>query len=401
MMKKLSVIVTVYNKKKYIQECINSIIEQTVVDKEIIIVDDGSTDGSSILCDNMAKKYKNLIVLHQSNKGALAARKLGVKKAAGDYILFVDSDDYLEKNILKDLFDEMEHDIDVLACDWVKHDGNHTIVDAGLIPEGIYREGINKSYFAANMIFSGGLKNGINGSLCTKIIRKKILEEIYSVIPDGIVYAEDDFTAYACMAKAKSVKISHNIIYHYNMNYDSISHNRIGTFLSDLERGYKAYLTVISNLPDYKKYKAQIEIYIQRAIYMGIDKYMGFEMKAKIPYYKCDVTEIPRGSNIIIYGAGKVGKSYFRQLIKDENYTLRAWVDKEYQTYRNLGYNVESPEVLRQKDFDYIIIALANKKSSDEISTCLEEEYSIDTKHIYWKEPINFIEKMLLENTGE
>ena len=96
----LSIIIPVYNCSKYINKCIDSIINQKGVDYEILLIDDGSTDTSGNICDLYANKHKNIMVYHKENEGVSAARNTGIDKCRGEYITFVDSDDFLEPNAL-------------------------------------------------------------------------------------------------------------------------------------------------------------------------------------------------------------------------------------------------------------------------------------------------------------
>lgn len=102
---KISVIVPIYNVEKYVEECVYSICNQTYENLEIILIDDGSTDSSGILCERLEKKDARVKLIHSTNKGVSAARNIGIRKASGDFILFVDSDDYLLKNSIEILLD--------------------------------------------------------------------------------------------------------------------------------------------------------------------------------------------------------------------------------------------------------------------------------------------------------
>lgn len=101
----ISVIVPVFNTKKYLSKCVQSILDQTFNDIEIVLVDDGSTDGSSELCDRFAEEQKNITVVHKNNGGLSSARNAGIKASKGDYIGFVDSDDFINPSMYKRLFD--------------------------------------------------------------------------------------------------------------------------------------------------------------------------------------------------------------------------------------------------------------------------------------------------------
>ena len=112
---KLSIIVPIYNVAPYLRKCMDSLLAQDILDYEIILVDDGSPDECPRICDAYAEKHSNIHVIHQENAGLSAARNTGVAKAQGDYIWFVDSDDYVEPNVLGVLMEQIERDnLDVL-----------------------------------------------------------------------------------------------------------------------------------------------------------------------------------------------------------------------------------------------------------------------------------------------
>ena len=105
---RFSVIVPVYNSQRFLRKSLNSVTRQSFRDYEIILIDDGSTDKSGSICDDFAKKNKNIIVIHKQNQGQIAARTDGIKKAVGEYIVFVDSDDILEPNALEVLNNKID-----------------------------------------------------------------------------------------------------------------------------------------------------------------------------------------------------------------------------------------------------------------------------------------------------
>lgn len=399
-MNSLSIIVTIYNKSIYLEKCISNIRALTYPFLEIILVDDGSTDDSGRMAVDYAETDKRIVVLHKENGGASSARKAGLGVAAGDYVLFVDADDWIDPFLAEKMVSRLNaSNADVLTAAWVMHDGDTQIVDKGYMPEGLYQEGRNMDYFAAHMIYSDGIKNnGVNGSLCTKIIRRDLLKFVFERLPDGIVYAEDDFVSYACLAIGNVIEVTHVPFYHYLMQYNSVSHSRIDSFLSDLSKGYWFYIEMIKDLSEYLTYKQQMEIFIQRSLYLGIGKYMGFEYNSVISWYQFDTVGLRSGSSLILYGAGRVGKNYYKQLIKDSRYKLVSWVDKEYATYQQEGYPVESPEIIGKRSADCIVIAIDDEKKAKDISAQIEELYGIPGKQILWRKPLNMFDRILEEN---
>ncbi len=116
---KVSVIVPVFNVEKYLRQCIESLIEQTLTDIEILLIDDGSPDSSGEICDEYAKSDSRIKVFHKKNEGASLSRKYGVQHARGEYICFIDSDDYAENDFLENMYKAIsENNADLAECDY-------------------------------------------------------------------------------------------------------------------------------------------------------------------------------------------------------------------------------------------------------------------------------------------
>lgn len=113
-MTKFSIVVPVYNTEKYLKKCLDSIVNQTYKDFELIIVNDGSTDGSKHIIDQYEKKYDNVVVINQVNQGLSAARNNGIKNTKGEYFLLVDSDDYIDRNLLEKLKNSVDNNPDLV-----------------------------------------------------------------------------------------------------------------------------------------------------------------------------------------------------------------------------------------------------------------------------------------------
>lgn len=119
-MAEISMIVPVYQVEKYIAQCIESVLNQTFQDFELILVDDGSKDKSGMICDSYAAKDDRITVIHTKNRGAAAARNTGLDRASGRYITFLDGDDYLAENMLARLYETIEHSAyDIVVCDFL------------------------------------------------------------------------------------------------------------------------------------------------------------------------------------------------------------------------------------------------------------------------------------------
>ena len=131
---RISVIVPIYNTEKYLARCIESILCQTYTNLEIILVDDGSTDKSGDICDFYARKDNRVKVVHKKNGGLSDARNYGLKYATGEYISFVDSDDYITENLYTDLLPYMEQKYDMIKFKIAKVDEQGNVLEKNYTP---------------------------------------------------------------------------------------------------------------------------------------------------------------------------------------------------------------------------------------------------------------------------
>lgn len=128
----VSIVIPVYNVEKYLRQCLDSVVCQTFKDIEIIIVDDGSQDNCGSICDEYAAKDKRITVIHQQNKGLSEARNAGIEAASGEYFMFIDSDDWVEPDLLKKLCDTaFENDADMCCCTHKRQEGKRVYVRKG------------------------------------------------------------------------------------------------------------------------------------------------------------------------------------------------------------------------------------------------------------------------------
>ena len=224
-MPKLSVIVPVYNTEKYLRECIDSILAQTFTDFELILVDDGSADGSGAICDEYAAKDPRIRVIHQENGGVTSARKTGAVLSKGDYVTYVDSDDWIGPDGYRNMMSHIEKhqaDIGIFAMTVEK---KQPVVISNRIAPGIFSKEMLLTAVYPYMLFDYSQNcSGLIMSLCNKIIRRELLLNAITIIPDSLTYGEDAISGFLCMLNASSAYICNNPFYHYRDNPASISH---------------------------------------------------------------------------------------------------------------------------------------------------------------------------------
>lgn len=211
---KFSVIVPVYNAEKYIAECIESVLNQTFSDLELLLVDDGSPDNSGAICDEYAAKDSRVKVFHQENGGVCAARNTGLDNATGEYVSFVDSDDYLESNALEILYNDiLTHNADV-SCALMAGDDNQ---DKANLKNGVY-----EVWQESDALKNALLDNRFTYSSCAKLFKRALIGDMRFEV--GRKIHEDSFFVFSCFLKQPTVVVRNIAVYNYRNNSYSASH---------------------------------------------------------------------------------------------------------------------------------------------------------------------------------
>ena len=221
-----SIIVPIYKVEKFLTQCIDSILAQTYSDFELILVDDGSPDNCPRICDEYAEKDSRIIVIHKKNSGLMSTRKAGIAVAGGDYICFVDGDDFVEKNMLETYHNILsKREIDVISCGYSTYcDGKITTIQQK-IPAGFYdKENLLNNVYPQMLSCEPFFSFYIVPSVSTKCFKKDILKKIYANIPDEISLGEDVAASYPMLLCADAVAVINYYGYIYRQNQNSMTH---------------------------------------------------------------------------------------------------------------------------------------------------------------------------------
>lgn len=209
---KISIIVPVYKAEKYIEKCINSILNQSFNNYELLLIDDGSPDNSGKICDEYAKKDSRIKVFHKKNEGVSSARQLGINQAKGEYSIHVDADDWIEAGMLNDMYNfASQTNADIVFVDY--YHNNRQYVSQNI-------SNLNR-YEILNAIISGELM----GVLWNKLIKTQ-LYSIYNIrFPKGINYCEDVWVVTQLLCNSATISYLNKAYYHYMDNNQSITRN--------------------------------------------------------------------------------------------------------------------------------------------------------------------------------
>ncbi len=233
----ISVIIPVYNVEKYLAKCIDSVLSQTFLDIEIILVDDGSSDKSPLICDEYSKKYPFISVIHQENRGLGGARNTGIENAKGEYLFFLDSDDFISKNALGCCYTlAKEH-----SCDMVLFDCIAAFEDGSLGSK------YSCDFLLENQLLKGNDLKAITlfSSACNRLYKAELFLNTGIRFPEKLWYEDLHTTPKLIPYVQTAYYYNKEPLYFYLQRTGSIMHS------PDLERITSQRITAVSSVCDY------------------------------------------------------------------------------------------------------------------------------------------------------
>lgn len=430
---RISIIVPVYGVEKYLSACIESVLNQTFTDFELILVDDGSDDDCGEICDNYSERDNRIVVIHKENGGLSSARNAGIEIAKGEYISFVDGDDTVNKDYLGVLYYLCKSNkCQIGVCNFLLTSKESINLDHQL-------EGITEILSGKEAVERSC--SGKDSLLLTVAWNKLYLKELFRDIkyPTGKIH-EDDYTTWKLLWSAEKVVISNLYLYYYLQRPDSIMGRRFNIERLDrlcayeekiefvkkqgmarayewlLITYYRLLLDTYNNAQD-SHFDESILSDIQARINKSgrvieeldslniIEKnrilFNGMDQIAREGIIKSFGTEwlfrkkeeflfpfhiVEKHRRIALYGAGEVGKSFARQISTLKYGTIALWVDEKW---RNLSKQIECImpiDAVVRYEYDVLVIAISNPKVAMEIRSNLIN-WGIPDQKIVWSDP--------------
>lgn len=213
----ISIIVPIYNVEKYLRPCLDSIRAQTFKDFEAVLMDDGSTDNSGLICDEYVQKDNRFVVVHKQNEGAVKARITAFDHSKGEYITFIDADDYVSPVYLEKLISPiMEEGVDMVSCNYYDVDShNHKITAGKLTLEGLYSGDALLDFIANHYFYDSSCHGfGMTNILWTKMVKRSFVT--YG-LKDGVGmwFGEDQVAMFSMLYRVSSLRIIPDRLYYY------------------------------------------------------------------------------------------------------------------------------------------------------------------------------------------
>ncbi len=253
----LSIIVPVYNSKKFMPGCIDSILAQTFTNFECILVDDGSTDGSAFICENYRQSDDRIIVIHQENSGVSAARNKGIEIARGKYICFVDSDDYIQKNMYEKLVVAINNaKTDVVCCGYTENNKVCSLC---------YKDFIFSNTGTIEIVHYLEMRQAF-GLVWNKLYKKSILDTYSIKFPVSIKFGDDMLFNLQYFKYIKTAYISSNHFYYYlHDNQNAVTKGKL-TY-SECSYRFENVSNMFMNIDNNSKSKFYAELLAKDFIY--------------------------------------------------------------------------------------------------------------------------------------
>lgn len=214
--KLVSVIIPIYNVEKYLEQCIESILNQTYENLEVILIDDGSTDNSPAICDSYAERDERIIVIHQNNQGISSVRNRGIKESRGEYIFWIDSDDYISEITIEELWKNLiETNADMSICEYTQgSDREYRFEKEKQEYKQVwdYKKGLELIYRSNHFSF-------VMAASWAKLIKKSLYDGL--MYPEGKIF-EDIYMSHRLISHCRKIVYSNHVLYYYYQWPDSI-----------------------------------------------------------------------------------------------------------------------------------------------------------------------------------
>jgi len=350
----ISVVVTIYNMEEYLEDCIKSIISQSFTDIEIVLINDGSTDNSRCICDKYSKLDARIKVFNYSNMGLTNARKEGIKKSTGEYIVFVDADDWIEEDTCKQYASIIsKYEPDVIVDGLIKEYNSGSAVAENIIPVGVYsRSDIEKKIFPYMMYTGHYYEKGIESYICSKAVKRRIIMQVAESIKRDVNIAEGAVWLYSVLMISYSAVLINNNHYHYRMHNNSMAMESSDE-LKSLVNMYEILAKNISESGICKEgFFDQLDhLMMFFLIWKRLDLFNQNDESVVWPYL-----ELKKTDRIVIYGAWRYGKRLYEYLTKRKFGKIVLVIDRNAKQCRINGLDVLQPEALLKTDYDYILL---------------------------------------------
>ena len=359
----ISVIVPIYMIDRYLGICIESIINQSYQNLEIILVDDGGQDRCSEICDLYASKDERIKVIHKTNGGLVSARKAGLRESNGSFISYVDGDDWIGPGFIEGLYTSARTSAADMVCAGFTRDlFSKSATFSNYFPGGIYEGDKLKELWSSMISYRSYYRPGISTYVWNKLFTREILLGPQSSVDNRISIGEDGAVTYPALLLCKKVAVIDNVAYHYRQREDSMLKQQTGYAIESQKIKYLyEYLSSWS-----KKTDPALNIQSQVLDYVLSIALMRSGGRIQDNSFSL-FSDVYLGKNVVIYSAGTFGQQLANRIRESDNCHITAWLDDDYWEYRRCCLDVDAVETVTSLVYDYILIATIDRQVAEGI----------------------------------
>lgn len=370
--KMVSIIVAAYNVEKYLPQCIESILAQTYRDFELIFVDDGSTDGSSELGDFYGKRDMRVKVIHKPNGGLVSARKAGIAEACGEYIGFVDGDDWIESDMYENLMKiAVGFNADIVLCGSIEDAKGECLCKINGLKSGVYdKTKMAEELYPYMLCMKDFFGMGVQPYLWNKLIRREYAYKHIMAVDDRIRVGEDVAAVMPMLLAVDRTVVTDYCGYHYCMHSESMMWSNSET---EKERNELSILHDFLRM-SFRRYAGQYQLEYQ-LVHYTVGNFLT-RMYGRLADRGGKRTLWPFDYHIssrkcILYSAGNFGRAVYRYMQNCYLNVIELWVDREYRMYQCMGLPVQSVDDIRLNGEHDILVAVLDVKLAGSIKKSL------------------------------
>lgn len=359
-MKKItfSVIVPIYNEETYLDKCIHSICSQSYGGLEIILVDDGSGISCAKKCDEYALKDKRIRVIHKQNGGLLSARKKGIEAATGEYVLFVDADDWIETELCQNLLEMAENKADMIAVSnyYRNYSDGEFLEVFHNSRKGIWRrEEFETEVIPYFVKTDDYYDTEFPITMCFYSFKTEKAKETIQKWDERIRLSEDYVFVMLSILHADSIALIPYRAYHYRCNRKSMCY-----YIENAKEGWKYIYTFLNK--EIKESSFHHKLLYKKNDFILFHSLMSTDYASVLKAsndFLFPFPDVKKGSRIIIYGAGTTGMKMYQAIQEQNEYTVIGFSDRNLNVSEECDVPFINPKDIRIVDYDYVVIAIS------------------------------------------